>query len=157
MKPWALSLLLVACESPAPSSPTARSASPAWAATSARAAPSTASPPPSPSAAAGEDAISRQVKKLDAHGLWTNGLSPNIDLPPTASTADVVVKVLAAVGFDKGHVKTHRVLTEREVRVGTDPKPYRAALVETDLGKKVLLMRYESDSSGWWSRVYDAH
>ncbi|MBI3202845.1 MAG: hypothetical protein HYZ29_15000 [Myxococcales bacterium] len=172
MKPWALSLLLVACDSPAPSSPPARStsASPASApAPSARAAASTASPPAeqqapaendastAPSAAAGEDAISERVKQLDAHGLWTNGMSPHIPLPSTASTAEVVAKVLAVVGFDKGHVKTHRVVTEREVQVGTDPKPYRAAIVESDLGKKVLFMRYEPDSSRWWSRVYDAN
>lgn len=33
---------------------------------------------------------------------------------------------------------------------------YTAVLTETDLGKKIVLLKYERPGLGWWNRVYDA-
>jgi hypothetical protein len=153
MRAWWLSFALVACNNSVPSrpAPPANASSPAAAPSEAPGATATADA----DLAGQDDAISRKVKTLDPH-LWTNGLSPDIDLPATASTAEVLAKMFPLMGFARGHVTTHRVLTERDVRVGFDPLPYRVSLVDTDLGQKIVFLRYEAESKGWWTRVYDA-
>jgi hypothetical protein len=149
-----LVLAVSACNKPAPPTPPAT-------ATQTTPAPPTSEPAPAPTASASaqpaDDPISKQIASFDPYGLWTNGTSPKIDLPATASTEEVLTAMFGRVGFDKGHVKTHRVAEEREVHVGKDPTAYRAVLVETDLGRKVVLLRYESPATGWWTRAYDAH
>jgi len=150
-----IGLGLCACNQPAPAAPPATATRPAPVAP----APGpTSDPAPAPTAStpSTDDAISRRIAQLDDFGLWTNGASPKIDLPPSATSEEVLAAMFSRVGFDKGHVKTHRVLQEREVPIGKDPKPYRAVLVETDLGRKVVLLRYESPATGWWTRAYDA-
>ena len=92
-----------------------------------------------------------------SHGLWVNGVYPTLDLPATASTEQVVARVFQMTGFDKGHVSSHRILETRQVRIG-DRFPdatYTAVLVDTDLGRKIVLRQHSSPSGGWWSRVYD--
>ena len=104
------------------------------------------------------DSIETLVARLSSsHGLWVNGLYPTLDLPATASTEQVVARVFQMTGFDKGHVSSHRILETRLVRIG-DSFPdatYTAVLVETDLGRKIVLLQHSSPSGGWWSRVYD--
>ena len=96
------------------------------------------------------DPIGRLVTRLSADPLWQNGTFPVIDLPPTAPTGQVVSKVF-------GPEKRYKTLKEREVQVrGSLPDRYKAALVETDLGEKVVLMQHQGRGVGWWSRVYDA-
>lgn len=104
--------------------------------------------------AAGEP-IDRLVSWLSARPLWKNGMSPKIDLPPSASAEDVLTRVFASTGFDEGHVKRHAIRVSKQVRIGADTAPYTAVLVETDLGDKIVLLRHEPPS-GWWSRVFDA-
>ncbi|MGA2867154.1 MAG: hypothetical protein ABSF95_21975 [Verrucomicrobiota bacterium] len=119
---------------------------------------------PEPSVTASEpakvapDPIQRLVARLSSsHGLWQNGLFPKLDLPATASTEQVVSRVFQMSGFDKGHVTTHRILETRQVRIpGSLPDIYTAVLVDTDLGKKIVLLKHEGPAAGWWSRVYDA-
>ncbi len=123
---------------------------------SARQQPSVA-PTPKPQAAQ-PDSIDLLVARLaSSHGFWINGLSLTLSLPATASTEEVLARVFQMTGFDKGHVSTHRVLETRQVRI-PDSFPdaaYTAVLVETDFGRKIVLLRYESPTLGWWSRVYD--
>jgi hypothetical protein len=96
------------------------------------------------------DPIGRLVARLSADPMWQNGISPVIDLPPTAPTEQVVSKVF-------GPEKRHKTVKEREVHVpGGTPDRYTAALVETDLGEKVVLLQHQGRGVGWWSRVYDA-
>ena len=104
------------------------------------------------------DSIEALVARLSSsHGLWVNGVFPTLDLPAAASTEQVVARVFQMTGFDKGHVSSHRILETRQVRIG-DSFPdatYTAVLVDTDLGRKIVLLQYSSPSVGWWSRVYD--
>lgn len=154
MKPWAMGLLLVACNSRTPSTqPSTPPLEP------------TASAPvdaPKPSASvapageeAGADAIDRLVRRLAAQPLWTNGVSPQLKLPKTTPVAEVVAQVLLIVSFNPGKVKTHEVISTRSVVIGSEPEPYQAALVDTDQGRKIVLLRYEPPDFGWWSRVFD--
>ena len=116
------------------------------------------------------DPIDELVTRLSASPLWQNGIYPRLDLPKTASIDDVIARVFQLTGFDEGHVKEHRILETRVVsirpvdrpalvdprfeRVRSDPDMYTAVLVDTDLGKKVLLLKYEGTATGWWSRVF---
>ena len=104
------------------------------------------------------DPVDRLVAKLSSsHGLWRNGGSPIPGLPATASTDQVVSRVFQMTGFVRGHVTTHRILTVRKVRIPGDlPDIYTAVVTDTDLGRKIVLLRYEGPAAGWWSRVYDA-
>ena len=60
------------------------------------------------------------------------------------------------VSFDPGPVKDHLILATKTLKIGSDPTPYEAVLVDTDQGRKIVLIRYEPSASGWWSRVFDA-
>lgn len=97
------------------------------------------------------DPIGRLMANLSAtHGLWMNGRSPAIRLPETASTGQVLEQVFRMTGFDQGHVTSFKILTTRQIRL--DGGSYTAALVQTNLGEKVVLFT----AGGGWSRVFDS-
>ncbi len=101
------------------------------------------------------DPVEALVKRLsETHGLWINGLSPTLDLPATASPAEVVEQVFQRVSFAEGRVKKHSIVRVSEVTIaGGAPDPYTAVLVDSDQGQKIVLIQYQN-SSGWWSRVF---
>lgn len=102
------------------------------------------------------DAIERLVARLSRQPLWANGAFPKVALPASAATAEVVAQVLARVSFDRGRVRKHRVVSERQVRIGDEVEPYTAVLTETDQGELIVLLRHQGDAVGWWSRVFTA-
>jgi hypothetical protein len=113
-------------------------------------------PPRSPAAeqAAKSDPITTLVEKISAsHGLWLNGIYPILGLPATASTDEVIARMFEMTSFAEGRVKQYRILETRLVQVSGDT--YIAALVRTELGDKIVLLRYAGTPMGWWSRVYD--
>jgi hypothetical protein len=111
--------------------------------------------------AAPPDPIAQLVARLSSasHGMWHNGLYSPVKLPASASTEEVLRQVFqqTLVGLQGAHVGRHQVLETRQVRIPTagPSDAYTAVLVETDLGRKVVLLQYESPGLGWWSRVYD--
>ncbi|MBU1631113.1 MAG: hypothetical protein KKD89_00905 [Candidatus Omnitrophica bacterium] len=59
-------------------------------------------------------------------------------------------------GFDQGRIKTYRIIQIRKVKIrGSLPDDYFAALIDSDLGKKIALFQYQGTAVGWWTRVYD--
>jgi hypothetical protein len=111
------------------------------------------------------DPIDRLVADLSAtHGMWRNGIFPALNLPLTATPEEVIKK-----RFDQdvagGLFTSYKILRIRSVPIATtgyigalaDPPAdsvwCTAALVETDSGKKILLMKYTGEQ--WWTRVYD--
>jgi hypothetical protein len=118
-----------------------------------------ASPPLSASSprVAADDPIARLLDRLStSHGLWRNGLFPSIELPRTATNEQVVSRVFELSSFDKGRVSDHRIVETRQIRIPGDQDLYTALLVKTNLGRKIVLLRFNGPSVGWWSRVYDA-
>ena len=102
------------------------------------------------------DPVDRLVSRLSAsHGLWLNGFSPILDLPATASTEQVVSRVFQMTGFDRGHVTRWKILKVRAVHIPPDTGAYTAVIVDTDFGRKIVLLEYEGASAGWWSRIFD--
>ncbi len=118
-------------------------------------------PSPKPQAAQ-PDAIDQLVSRLSSpsHSMWHNGTYQPMRLPAAASTDEVVRQVFqqTLIGLHGSHVGRHQILETRQVRIPTagPSDAYTAVLVETDLGRKIVLLQYESPGLGWWSRVYDA-
>jgi hypothetical protein len=81
--------------------------------------------------------------------MWQNGASAILGLPETASPEQVVKRVFEMTGFDRGHIKSYTVLKIREVQI--QGGKFSAALVQTDIGEKIVLFK----KGGGWSRVYD--
>ena len=121
--------------------------------------PPSVAPSPQPQAAQ-PDAIDQLVARLSSpsHGMWHNGLYQPVSLPATASPDEVGTKVFQKyISMHGSHVGRHEVLATRPVRI---PKAgpsdaYTAVLVETNLGRKIVLLQHESPGLGWWNRVYD--
>ncbi|MCK5607448.1 hypothetical protein KAR91_36525 [Candidatus Pacearchaeota archaeon] len=105
---------------------------------------------------ASADPIDTLVTKLSNDHVWQNGAFPIIDLPETAPNADVVAQCFKMTGFDQRHIKTYRIIQTRKVKIrGSLPDDYFAALIDSDLGKKIVLFQYKGTAVGWWTRVYD--
>ena len=102
------------------------------------------------------DPISQLVERLSAsHGLWRNGLFPSLGLAKSASNDQIVARVLELSTFDKGRVTEHRILQTRHVQISAEQQElYVAILVETNIGRKIVLVKFIGPEAGWWSRVY---
>jgi hypothetical protein len=67
------------------------------------------------------DPIDRLVARLtSAFARWDNGTFPRIDLPPTATTEEVVASVLERVSFENGRAMSHSILRTTRVQIGAD-------------------------------------
>jgi hypothetical protein len=107
------------------------------------------------------DAIDRLADDLKStDGLWLNGFPPafTVNLPPTATTSNVVAAVFHKTLFDPGRVKQYTILETRRVNIpeGTLPCHYTMVLAKTNLGEKIVVIRYSKADSCWWHRAYDA-
>jgi hypothetical protein len=93
------------------------------------------------------DPIDNLVTQLSAtHGMWVNGLFPTLKLPPEASDEELLAGLAR-------YIKNPRIVTVREVTIEQGAKPYRALLLKTEEGPRILLLQHQG-SVGWWSRVY---
>lgn len=106
------------------------------------------------------DPINKIVQELnsDKFGMWVNGIYPIINLPANAKPEEVIAQAIKMTGFDKGHIKTYKIVEIRKVKLNAPSmENCSAALIESDLDVKVLLFKYEenSSSSTWWTRFYD--
>lgn len=121
-------------------------------------------------AAAKSDPIATLAERLSASPLWRNGHFADVKLPATASTDEVIAGMFEKLSLQEGQVSRFRVLETRLVRIPENVPytnvpttrttqalhyTYIAALVRTDYGDKIVLMKYEGPRVGWWSRVYD--
>jgi len=108
--------------------------------------------------AEGTDPIDQIANKLnsDIHGLWVNGGYPTIKLPADEKPENVIEQAIKTVGFDKGHIKTYKIIEVRKIKLNASGmENCSAALIESDLGKKVLLFKYKESSSQWWTRFFE--
>ena len=101
------------------------------------------------------DPISTLSQRLnESGGLWVNGLFPNIDLPPTATLTEVLNQAIKYSGFDEGHINKYKIITVRHVTLNDGMNnEYTAALIDSDLGQKIFLMRYMRNT--WWTRFFN--
>jgi hypothetical protein len=88
------------------------------------------------------DQIDRLVTNLSSNGMWANGAGTDIRLPETASTEQVTERVFQ---LNPGNVRLTKILKIRQVRIGDGSHAlYTAVLVQTDLGQKIVLLRWNA-------------
>jgi hypothetical protein len=104
---------------------------------------------------AAKDSIARLVAKLESQPMWTNGGFPKIDLPETAKLDKIVAAGLDKISFDKGKATTHTIVDSRVVKIAPDAHEYTAVLLDTNRGRKIMLLQWQGSVTGWWSRVFD--
>ncbi len=109
----------------------------------------------SPTVAA--DPIAELVVRLSAtHGLWQNGLFVPIQLPASASHEQVLLRLFELSAFNAGRVSEHHVLDARRIEIpGGAQGQYTALLVHTNLGRKIVILKFSGPGAGWWSHIYD--
>lgn len=105
----------------------------------------------------GGDPIAELALELRvSSGSWVNGLSPIITLPPTATVEQVAAEYFKKTGFDAGRVQRFDVLRTSNVALQVhSTNTMCAALVDTDLGRKILLMEPTSPAPSWWTKCFD--
>jgi hypothetical protein len=122
---------------------------------------STTSKPPATAASAQQiavpDPIGQLVADLSADNRfepWWAGIFSVLGLPETASPEDVIHRIFE-MGMPTGQVRSYKILEIRQVHIpnGNGSGLYTAALVQTDSGKKIVLMQY--NGRDWWTRTYD--
>jgi hypothetical protein len=106
------------------------------------------------------DAIDLFVANLSAdHGLWQNGMDGD-RVTKAASPEEVVSETFRIAEFQRGRVTNYQILKIRKVHIDYPPDTYTAVLVDTNLGKMIVLMQYikgkDSTSGHWWRRIYSA-
>ena len=117
------------------------------------------------------DAIDVLVKKLDSDMGWRRGTGPTIQLASNATPSEVIASAVKFSTFGKvetnhyiraaqmsvSQIRSYKTSGIREVHLKGMPN-CSAALIDSDLGKKILLFRYEENQkmSYWLTRFYDA-
>lgn len=103
------------------------------------------------------DPIDKLVAELSQKPLWSNGAFPIVPLGENTAPAEVFRKSFESTYLAEGRIEKFKILEIRKVRIGKSTREnYRAALVKTEFGRKIVLFRYEGAGTGWWTRVFDA-
>jgi hypothetical protein len=98
-----------------------------------------------------EEKIDRIVSAETRNPDWMNGRAPMLVLPQSESIPEVAEKALRS--WDWSSKGTPYTIAKIENRV-IDGDTYIVVLLKTDVGNRVLLLRYEGSGQGyWWSRV----
>ncbi|MFZ0614870.1 MAG: hypothetical protein WAN16_00255 [Chthoniobacterales bacterium] len=99
------------------------------------------------------DPISNLVDELSASHTWGNGVFPIIHQPKTAKPEEVVAAHFAKTTDPKGKIRDFKIQEIREVKIrGPLPDVYTAVLCRTEFGDRIILMKFISPESGWWTR-----
>jgi hypothetical protein len=103
------------------------------------------------------DAIDLFVANLSADGgMWINGVDA-FQMTQAVTQDEVVSETLRMAKFEAGLITSYRILNMRKVHIAPDfPDTYTAALVDTNLGRMIVLMQYTT-SGHWWRRIYDVN
>ena len=102
------------------------------------------------------DPINQLVTKLSlSNGYWAYGIFTPVDLPASASTAQVISQYCDSAYGDN----SHRIITFRRVCIGISIPAdyYTAVLMDTVYGRKIVLLQDQESIAGWWCKEYDAN
>ena len=88
--------------------------------------------------------------------MWINGVDA-FQMTQAVTQDEVVSETLRMAKFEAGLITSYRILNMRKVHIAPDfPDTYTAALVDTNLGRMIVLMQYTT-SGHWWRRIYDVN
>jgi hypothetical protein len=100
------------------------------------------------------NAIDRLVKRLNADPFWTNGVFQPLHMGSEANPEKVVTAAMKASSRSMG-VNAFRVIETRTVELDSGDGRPSAALLQTDVGVKILVFYQLKGITGWWTRFYD--
>jgi len=102
------------------------------------------------------DAIDLFVANLSAGGgLWVNGIDA-VPVTQAATPEEVVSETMRLAKFEAGLMTSYRILNIRKVYISPFSETYIAVLVDTNLGRMIVLMQ-GTTAGHWWRRIYDAN
>jgi hypothetical protein len=106
------------------------------------------------------DAIDLFVANLSAdNGVWQNGFDTAV-VTKAATPEEVVSETFRMAEFQRGRVTNYQILKIRKVHIDYQRDTYTAILVDTNLGRMIVLMEYiqgkDSTPGHWWRRIYSA-
>jgi hypothetical protein len=74
-------------------------------------------------------------------------------LPSSALPEEVIAQLNKETDLYQGNkVTSYSIIESRPVKLGS---PFTAVLLETNFGKRIILLQFQGSSTGWWSRAYD--
>jgi len=103
-----------------------------------------------------EDPISNLVLRLNSEfgGLWINGTQPSYNIESNDAPREIVVKVAKAWRICEITNSTSQITEIRDVQIAGPIGEWKAALIDCDVGLKVLLFS-RLEGGRWWTRFYD--
>ncbi len=102
------------------------------------------------------DAIGKVEAYIKDSPLWTNGISPEIDLPASAKPEEVLAAYLEKASCDKGKVTSPEIVATRVIATSSsEDDPYTAVYFESEQCNHVIVMRHEGGAVGWWTKAFD--
>jgi len=104
--------------------------------------------------AGNHDAIYRLVKQLNADPFWTNGIYQPLHMGGDSDPERIVAAAVKAASRSIG-INAFRVVETRTVELDSGDGHPRAALLQTDVGAKILICYRLKGIAGWWTRFYD--
>jgi hypothetical protein len=110
------------------------------------------------SAPAANPKIAKLVAELEKDIMWASGGFTPLHLARSASITQFVARSVDTFGFDAGHIKRYKILAIEKVPQLDEPGVGKltAVLIASDMGDKVIFMRYEGGWVGWWTKMFDA-
>lgn len=101
------------------------------------------------------DPIAALTNRLNAsRGLWINGLGQLIPLHEYASPKNLLEHAISQSSFKEGKIASYRILESRDLDLDAGMTGYSAALIDSNLGQKIFVFKYDGKQQ-WWNRFYE--
>lgn len=100
------------------------------------------------------DPIDNLVKKLSSDPYWYNGYEYPLRLPPNVSQVDLVLEALKHSDLPQPTPASIHIASHRDVIIHNIT--YSAFLLETDVGRRIVLLQYVALLHGWRHFVFEA-
>lgn len=105
----------------------------------------------------GPDAIDSLAERLWGSAEWADGtpadLYPRVDLPATANAEQLVARLFQQQLHYLDGAETFRILGSRNVHIHKPSDTYLAVHLDTNLGQKIVLFKYDEAETGWFRTV----
>jgi hypothetical protein len=111
------------------------------------------------SSAYGDEMFEQAVDRLNANRRnWElNGRRDTVNLPADAAANDVLEAALKIANAPFNEIKSFHVVSVRKLEklVAPGTSPWFGALLDTNLGQKIVIGGYLNDEAGWWPVLVD--
>src|SRR5580704_11098962 len=100
------------------------------------------------------DPTDRVIQRISSNPYFRNGAVKMIELQKSAPIDEVIKQAVKNdIHFALSIPEPIKVISKRDVKI--QGKLYTAVLVDTQSGRRVVLISWLEASHSWWNRVYD--